>query len=79
MTLNPLGYGCPRTASPTYWDDNCATYEKLANYDYNCLTCTGTSLKIIVPSDVAKNKCLTPIADCSSYLSSGDCEACLSG
>lgn len=75
MTLTPSGYSCPTTASPVYWDENCATYGRLANYDYNCQSCTG-SLFLTLPADGTKNKCLTKINDCLSYNLNGNCAVC---
>ena len=77
MTLTPTGYACPTMSQPGYWDDNCATYTKITNGDYNCASCKG-SLILQVPSDSVdgKNKCLKTIGDCSSYDSSGNCVTC---
>ena len=80
MTLTPTGYACPTMSQPGYWDDNCATYTKITNGDYNCASCKG-SLILEVPIDSldGKNKCFTKINDCTIYKLNGKCDTCLNG
>lgn len=63
MTLTSDGFGCPTENDPEYWDDNCATYTKIAAGNYNCEACAG-SLIAVKPSNWPKNKCVTLLDDC---------------